>query len=127
MIKSISPHANEKSIFRKEGSATPAACTAWPFSHVKDIFSNPCFFSKLLQDISKKGSATPAACTAWPFPHVKDVFSNLCFFCKLLQGINKRRSFAPSRRLTYLTHPTHLTQLNRPPGRRRQIFKERTT
>jgi ABC-2 type transport system ATP-binding protein len=35
------------------GSATPAACTARPFSHVKDVFSNPCFFSKLFQGINR--------------------------------------------------------------------------
>jgi hypothetical protein len=79
-------------IFSQKGSATPAACTAWPIHHVKDIFANPCFFSKLLQGINKKGSATPAACTVWPIHHVKDIFANPCFFSKLLQGINKKAS-----------------------------------
>jgi len=39
-------------IFQK-GSATPTACTAWPFSHVNDGLSNPCFFSKLFQGMVK--------------------------------------------------------------------------
>jgi DNA-binding beta-propeller fold protein YncE len=39
-------------IFQK-GAANPTACTAWPFSHVKDGLSNPCFFSKLFQGMVK--------------------------------------------------------------------------
>ena len=44
-------YKKDKITITKKGSATPTACTAWPFSHVKDVFSNLCFFCAFLQDI----------------------------------------------------------------------------